>query len=537
MSYVEQDTVDLETSATGDQHTRMVGLTIAQHPDVARVGEVSELFSERLGGRAELSRLEPLFGAAGRPLETPLVSRRAILIRTDEQGALLIENAADTRCQVNGQAAGSERFPAGELEQGIVIELGGSVSCLLHYLGGGERSVDDLGLLGESAAVRRLRTSVLQVADSRTPVLVRGESGSGKELVARAIHDNSPRAKRAFVAVNAAAIPQTMAAAALFGHSRGAFTGANVASPGYFGQADGGTLFLDEVGELGRDLQGLLLRAAREGEIQPVGDTRPKRVDVRLLTATDADLETQVEQGDFSMPLLRRLEAFTVRVPPLRQRRDDIARLFFHFLRHELEQVGESWKLKAPTASDKPWLPVKLMRRLLTYAWPGNVAELQTVARHIAITNRGVATFGWSTWLETRLAVDRNEDRGAMTQSSDSAPSAGTAVRSEALTIARPKTDARALTDVQIVEAMAASQFRVSRAAELLGVSRSWLHTRIEFCRELRQAKELTAAEITHAAQQCNNSLPQMVELLRVSEHGLKLRMSALDISLGPGPP
>jgi two-component system nitrogen regulation response regulator GlnG len=400
------------------------------------------------------------------------------------------------------------------------LELGGCVVLLLHYVATGREPRGHLGLFGQSLAIRRLRTAILQVGDTSTHVLIRGESGSGKELVARAIHALSPRAEKPFLAVNAAAIPKDMAAAALFGHAKGAFTGAVGARTGFFGEADGGTLFLDEVGELSRDVQGLLLRATREGEIQPLGEPRPRRVDVRLLTATDADLEAMVERGDFAMPLLRRLEAFTLHVPPLRQRPDDVARLFVHFLKSELTALGEAHVLREPEEGKKPWLPNDLIRALVGWRWPGNVAELETVARHVAISNRGQARFQWSDWLRSRLQVAAVEG----------------AVRSSEPPVERSSSDrpdARSLSDAEVLLAMEQCGFRVARAAEALGVSRSWLHTRIEFCEGLRHAKELSLEEIIAASQTSGGHIAEMAAHLKVSEHGLKLRMSNLGLPLG----
>jgi two-component system nitrogen regulation response regulator GlnG len=306
-----------------------------------------------------------------------------------------------------------------------------------------------------------------------------------------------------------------MAASALFGHARGAFTGAVQKHPGFFGSAENGTLFLDEIGEAPKQIQAMLLRAVREHEIQPVGEPEPRRANVRLLTATDADLERLTEEGGFSIPLLRRLEAYCVSVPPLRKRKDDIPRLFLRFLYEELEQTGELDKLCEPPPTKKPWLSAKFVAALVRYAWPGNVAELQTVARRLAICNRGVKHFTLDTWLEERLSLlGRRPER---------TPSA------------RPvnddKRDPRGITDAEIVAAMRQARFKVVKATEILGVSRSWLNTRLEFCEGLRKAKELTREEIDEAAQHSGGNTRKMAELLEVSEHGLKLRKNAL----GPG--
>jgi two-component system, NtrC family, nitrogen regulation response regulator GlnG len=525
----EKDTLDLEASSHGQADLRSIGLTILLHPNVDFVGRVAPLFSSIAGGCAELNRLEPDFIVPGTDERSPLahaaLSRKSVVVRTSERGDVVVEGALENqRVLLDGAlSAAPVTLPSTRLEAGVVLELGGCVALLLHYVAVGREPRGDLGLLGQSLAIRRLRTSIAQVADTTTHVLVRGESGSGKELVARALHSLSPRRERAFIAVNAAAIPKEMAAAALFGHSKGAFTGATTAKSGFFGEADGGTLFLDEVGELSRDVQGLLLRATREGEIQPLGEARPRRVDVRLITATDANLEAMVESGDFAMPLFRRLEAFTLHVPPLRKRPDDIARLFIHLLRSELRELGEYELLREPKEGKKPWLPNELMRALLAYPWPGNVAELQTVTRHVAITNRGETRFQWSDWLRARLEP---QEKAAAIATAGHHPQPS---RDD-----RP--DARSLSDAEVLSAMEQSGFRVARAAEALGVSRSWLHTRIEFCEGLRHAKELGADEIISASQACHGVLSDMAVLLKVSEHGLKLRMSTLGIPFGKGP-
>jgi two-component system nitrogen regulation response regulator GlnG len=345
-------------------------------------------------------------------------------------------------------------------------------------------------------------------------VLIRGESGVGKELVARAIHQHSPRSRAPYVAVNIAAIPAEMAASALFGHARGAFTGAIGKSDGFFGQAERGTLFLDEIAEAPRRVQALLLRAVREGEIQAVGETEPRKSDVRLVTATDADLEAMGERGDFLPPLLRRIEAYTIHVPPLRERRDDIARLFFRFLNAELGKLGELDKLEHRETDKKPWVPVSLVQALLAYSWPGNVAELQTVVRRIALINRGSRRLQLDSWLTERLRPV-------------------TKVEVEVVAAERQQATRRAtdtLDDADIVRAMRDCQFKVIAAARRLGVSRSWLHTRLEFCAGLRKAKDISEIEIREAAGQSAGSTEQMAALLEVSEHGLKLRMHALGL-------
>lgn len=482
------------------------------------------LFSRRAGGSRSVSRLEPSFAAPGRaagePLGTLILSRTPISIKTSARGQMVITAEGDCRCSVNGRPlVGACEFAPEELERGVLVELAGAVLLLLHFVQGSDGDSDDLGLFGDSSAIRQLRGEIRRLADVDTSVLILGESGSGKELVARAIHACSPRANAPFVAVNAAAIPPSVAAAALFGHVRGAYTGAVGDSPGYFGKADRGTLFLDEIGEVPREIQASLLRVLREGEVQPAGATQPRRVNVRVLAATDADLEALSADDSFAMPLFRRLEAYTIEVPPLRVRRDDIARLFVRFLRQELEALGESAKLAAPDSTRKPWLPLELMRALVAHVWSGNVAELQTVARRVAVSNRGERRFQWDSWLSRRLGLSESAELQSTSQVAE-------------LPAPLQRRDVAALSDADVVAAMRSCEYKVVAAARRLGVSRSWLHTRLEFCEGLRKAKELTEAEILEAAAQSTSS-KQMAQLLEVSEHGLKLRMKALGIERG----
>ena len=184
-----------------------------------------------------------------------------------------------------------------------------------------------------SPAMQAATATIKQVAQSDVPVLLRGETGVGKDLVARSIHERSKRREAPFVAVNCGGFTEELFSSELFGHKRGAFTGAARDHDGFFLRASGGTLFMDEVGETPPDLQVMLLRTLETQEIQAVGASRSRRVDVRLVAATDADLERMTEDGGFRLPLLHRLAGYEIRVTPLRERRDDIARLFFYFIR------------------------------------------------------------------------------------------------------------------------------------------------------------------------------------------------------------
>ncbi|WP_267898709.1 sigma-54 factor interaction domain-containing protein [Sorangium cellulosum] len=208
------------------------------------------------------------------------------------------------------------------------------------------------GLVGEGSALEDVLMSAARVADLQVPVLLRlrGETGVGKERVAQAIHQASPRAGRPCLAVNMAVLAPNTAASELFGHARGSFTGAHQRHVGLFERAHGGTLFLDEIGDMSMEVQAMLLRALETGTILPLGDSEQRAVDVRVIAATDVDLEQAVAQGRFRAPLLHRLQGYIITIPPLRQSREDIPRLLLHFLREELAQIGELSRLEPPAA-------------------------------------------------------------------------------------------------------------------------------------------------------------------------------------------
>jgi len=237
-------------------------------------------------------------------------------------------------------------------------------------------------IIGESEAMQEVLGLVTRISTSDAYVLITGESGTGKELISRAIHYNSARASHPFVAVNLAAVPAPLIESELFGHKKGAFTDAHSDRDGLFRQANGGTLFLDEIGELAPELQAKLLRVLQEQEIRPVGSSSVERVDVRVVAATNKDLEDMMSQGTFREDLFYRLNVIDVRLPPLRNRVDDVLPIAEHLLlQHARKSNGAT-----PIA-----LSPETQRVLLSYRWPGNVRELQnTVERGIALCVGGI---------------------------------------------------------------------------------------------------------------------------------------------------
>jgi len=236
-------------------------------------------------------------------------------------------------------------------------------------------------IVGRSAALRRVLRQVEVVAPTDSGVLIQGETGTGKELIAEAIHNRSGRRDRPFIKVNCAAIPSGLLESELFGHEKGAFTGAITRKPGRFELADKGTLFLDEVGDIPLELQAKLLRVLQEREFERLGSTRTQQVDVRVVAATHRDLKQMVAEGTFRSDLYYRLHVFPLSVPPLRDRREDIPLIVRHFV----DKYSQRMNRHIETISSRAW------EALINYAWPGNVRELQNFIERAVILSLGTS--------------------------------------------------------------------------------------------------------------------------------------------------
>jgi len=235
------------------------------------------------------------------------------------------------------------------------------------------------GLIGNSGPMQKVFAAIAKAAPTSATVLIAGESGTGKELVARAIHYGSPRAASAFVAVNCAAIPEGLLASELFGHVKGAFTGAEGTRAGFFQTADGGTVFLDEISAMPLPMQATLLRVLQEREVCMLGSTRPQAVDIRVVAATNRQLRPLVEKGAFREDLYFRLNVIPIDLPPLRERGDDVLELIRHFAAEYATEVGKP----VPRFSDAA---IQVLQR---YRWPGNVRELENVIQRLVVMAEG----------------------------------------------------------------------------------------------------------------------------------------------------
>ena len=307
-------------------------------------------------------------------------------------------------------------------------------------------------ILGRSKAINDLRAMISTVAPTDATVLVTGESGTGKELVARALHAGSPRAQKPIVTVNCAALAENLLESELFGHERGAFTGADRRREGRFKQADGGTLFLDEIGEMPIGLQAKLLRALQQGEIQRLGSDRSEHVDVRVIAATNRDLRKEVANHNFREDLYFRLNVITIEIPPLRKRTDDIPLLAAHFLSHFEERNRKNIKGFSPQATDQ----------MLHYSWPGNVRELENaVERAVILCTGDLIT-------EKELPFSISEEEMAAAKAGEK--EGGTSLAGLPLEEVERKV---------IEETLKMTKDNKSEAARTLGITRATLHNKL----------------------------------------------------------
>ncbi len=319
-------------------------------------------------------------------------------------------------------------------------------------------ATDDGELLGDSASMQKLKTRIAKLARSQAPVYIRGESGSGKELVARQIHQRGPRADAPFVPVNCGAIPAELMESEFFGHLKGSFTGAMADKEGLFQAAHGGTLFLDEVAELPMHMQVKLLRAIQERAIKPVGAAREIPVDVRILSATHKDLAEEVREGRFRQDLYYRLNVIQLDVPPLRERIDDLPLLAGHVLR----QLAERWGTDTPTLSDDAQVA------LARYSFPGNVRELENILERAATLCESDAIGPDDLHLGDGVLHDEPTGEHA-------APSATAAAQDQDLSELLGNTEKEA-----IIEALEKTRWNRTQAAKLLGLTLRQLRYRLK---------------------------------------------------------
>ncbi len=476
------------------------GLTVLYHPRAGRIGERAFLDGPQL----LVSRSEPGFVALSRapqPLDTPGLSRQPFALVRVRAGVRLEHDPTRMQIVADGVLLGPDTtFPVQRLRTGVVLLVNYKVALLLHHpeLPTAQPRKQ---LVGASPAFARLMTQIRATATSQAPVLLRGESGTGKELVAQELHAASSRSDRPLHAVNMSSIPADLAATELFGHAAGAFSGARGARPGLFQTADGGTLFLDEIGHTPLPVQRALLRVLETGEVVPVGESKPRIVDVRVISATDLDIDAALGSDTFHAALLERLGGVELFLPPLRERKDDIPRLLVHFLREFLEPEAARVVL-----DERFFVPADVMTELVRYPWPRNVRQLRNVARELVLM-RSEGAFSPGPKLARILRPREGE---ATEPSRSAAPSAE-------------------LGEYDVRSALAATDFSTARAAKRLAISQQSLYRLLDRF-GIRYARQLGREEIEAALRHRGGDYTAAAHDLEVSARALRLRATALGL-------
>lgn len=525
---LEQSTVIPVGRTKTKREPLAIHIVIAHHHDARRLGET---WSVPLGPRDHnfvISRAEPSFstreGRPTQPLMSPYVSRKPLRLayRALSSSLVIDPSGSSTVLCVDGQRCTEPTMiPEDRLDAGVLLSLSDAVLlwvCRAPAALDGVGPATGFGMVGSSPQMRRVRRRVQAIANADEAALIRGETGSGKELVAQAIHVASARRDAPMKSINVGAVPSELASSTLFGHVRGAFSGASESRRGLFEQAHRGVLFLDEVGDAPDSVQLALLRVLETGELQRVGADRTVEVDVRVIAATDAELESAVETGRFRSALYYRLSQLSVEIPPLRDRRGDIAMLLHYFLRQQL--TGPESALWDET---ERWLPTALIERLMLYRWPGNVRQLRNVASAIALGARNG---------DPLHADDPELDR--LLPSPSAAPTlqpavgpAGEPAPAPAPVIA-PSAEAGMPNEARVEAVMEATDYQLAAACRILEISRPTLTALVDAHPRLVRAKDLSAEDIRAALAQHHGNIDGAWRQLRVARRSLRLRMREL---------
>ncbi len=561
------------------------GVEVLYHYDLDCIGLVTppELFLS--GEQVTFGREHPFFMSLteplsqGRTLKDPCVSRNQLQLRW-MAGLGCFEISVPSRarrpvCTLRGEPDDSglvqpvmERISGKRLVYpGEIITVGDRAIFMLTYrpfVG----NLDRMGMIGEELCMWHVRWNIRTSARFRRPVLIYGETGTGKELAARALHACSERGTRPMQVVNCAALPENLVESILFGHNKGAFTGAEGDRPGHFRAADRSSIFLDEIGELPMGTQQRLLRTLQENTVTPVGSVQEIEVDARCIAATNRDLAQEVNAGRFRADLYYRIAAHRLSMPPLRERRGDIPRLFVHFLREQRNEYQELSRLWRPVDAFQPPIPMSFFAELLVDPWLGNVRQLQNVVESTAQVNLRKGRFVLPTWRMSAVQpsgpvpiVPNNptvEPEPAAFQTEDTFDGPYDMVLQrivEHLNVSRStlrrllspkevsmlhhKTQAGALEDAvqhgvelvsnnlaQILERHGYNQTHVANELEL---SRTTL-IRVMRILGFTRARDLSAQDIQAALMVSQGDHNQAARALRVSARGLRLRRSELNI-------
>lgn len=482
-------------------------ITIVWHPQRDLIGANVPVLWDSAGEFA-LSRWTPLFrqrNQSGFPLDDRRISRSPLLLSRQSRSAVSVQPPSSSMSvEIDGTILHNTITLSSEsLRAGVIICLGRRVGLCLHLSPPRhENETDHLGLIGGSYAMQQIRQQIHRVAPVDSSVLIRGETGTGKELVARALHRLSRRAGRDMISVNMATLSGELAAAELFGARQGAYTGARNNRPGLIGEADTSTLFLDEIGDASPAVQVMLLRVLEDGRVRPLGDSRDYPVDVRFVAATDRVLEPGAERS-FNQPLRRRLESVTLSLPPLRERREDFGELFATFLGEAESGLGHGIRINA-----------SLICTLATKAWPGNVRELRNFVSSLAINSDANGEILWNRELTKYLREDSTETGQGMA----AAPRARDRYK-----------DPATVSDAELLQALDKNGWRIMPAAKALGISRTSMYALLKQSREVRAAREISTEDILEAVEG-ETDLDKCAARLKTPREALKRRIREIGL-------
>lgn len=500
----------LEQSYTENTQAQALRLTILFHPQWERVGDWTEWIlppvtpsdppPQRLA-QYQITRQQPLFNsvyqAPARDLADPYISRRGISFDVHVDGSVIFHrDQCPHPIHINHDQLTQElRLDRAALDHGIVFSIAQRV--VLHLkrysvsLPQQSYTGPSYGMVGFGIEMDQVRTGIQRLAGLDIPVLIRGESGTGKELVARALHEASRRQQQKFVAINAAAIPATLAAAEIFGATRGAFTGSHQNRQGYLAQASGGSLFLDEIGDLPAEIQVMLLRVLETNEYQALGSNETQTFTARLIAATDVDLENAIEREHFRSSLYHRLSASEIRLPALREQIQNLGLLLKHCLQQECAELGLNTQcLESRPATQASWLPAQWVHRLALADWPGNIRQLRNVARQLLLIGHRQEQAEHDPQMHAVIdqacqsahaSLPHSHNPNNPTTSSDPSSTAKAASVNAAQQL-------RELDDEALLGTLIQYHWRIQRAAKALGVPRSSLYDRIHRSPTLSQA-------------------------------------------------
>lgn len=503
-------------SATAQHSRELLAVTIAWHPDPLRIGE--QFIGTTTEGSIEVSRFTPSFRhmhGEALPLGHGGVSRDPLRIARDaDDGITIFPSASRMVVELNGlEIQQAVYLKKEQIEAGAILCLGRAVFLCIHWMRCLPKDNPVKGFVGVGSAAIHTRDLIRLAACNESTVLLLGETGTGKEVAAQAIHSLSKRNQEKMVSVNMAALNESLAAADLFGATKGAYTGAQNARSGFFGEAQNSSLFLDEIGNTPASVQPMLLRVLENGDYRPLGATRDIRSTARLIAATDQDLYS----GAFNHALVRRLESFIIRIPPLRAHREDIGLLLIHLLKQsEIAGISPSQ------------LPAYLISDILNFEWPGNVRQLKHIFQRALITLQMGERVNLGDMVEQKkiTVTDSAEIRRTVNSLPNLGDDATLMSIPEPAPIERKKL--RELSEQDVIDAMEKHGWTIQYAADYLGISRPSMYKLIEANTQIRRVEQIPAEEIRAQLDAVNKDVERCASLLKTPSEALRRQLKGL---------